>query len=140
MIGDKDMAHRALSGEFSVFAFGSTRAVYLDHEAGVVYKVATLDDDSNNLEATRYEILRDMVEPPFAIPETTLYKFDEGDVIAMRFVSGQPMAACWCNDEPHTATCMPRKIVELAEKYIFDTTGENIVFDGDLYWIIDFPY
>lgn len=141
MIGTYADAAFALEGALDYLDQGTSRNVFISD--GVVYKVNNTSDDfdDNEYEWRNYSRLVGVeVDERIGIPRCSIFNVNGKNVIAMEYIEGQAMSECWCgmHDEAHTTTCLPPSILHIVKQYIGDTGGANVIFDGKLYWPIDF--
>lgn len=140
MTGNETDARRALNNEFSPIGDGSARHVYLNET--VVYKVDRSDEvGANAREFRKATNLKSKVMPAgIRIPNVSMYVIDGIDVIAMDYIPGEALGACWClPSEPHYH-CLPTDIADIVSQYQYDIGGLNVVrheTTGE-YYIIDF--
>lgn len=141
MIGTYEEASDALAGDFPIFASGSTRTCY--RVGDVVYKVNRHGQwDANADEMAKYEKVREMVRDNaiVSVPETSLHIVNGKSVIAMRYVNGIAKYRCYCSynrREAHGPHCLPEHIIPVITQFVDDLGGDNVIYDGNRYWIID---
>lgn len=138
MIGSVIDAQRAIDGDLEYLDSGSARMVF--RAGSVVYKTE-IERGSNGIEWDNY---LDATERNFPdsirIPKTAMFYMDGMPVIAMEYISGQPIARCYClPTEAHMPDCMTDSEFEFLSRYHTDLSGHNVVrTDEGLYYIIDF--
>lgn len=116
---------------------GTDRIVFLINN--VVYKVEYGGGsyNSNQNEYNNYLSIRDYVSDPIRVPETSLFDIDGVKVIAMEYIKGEAMAACYCVKGEEHYRCLPDDILSKVEPFIGDTGGMNVIYNGEAYYIVD---
>lgn len=140
MIGNFADAARAVAYEsagdwdYLLSAEGTTRMVFLIN--GVVYKI----DSGFGANVAEYENItayRDMLPEGFLFPETSLFHVNGMDVIAMEYIEGVGVAACYLENETCDGTCAPQEVVDVLNDFHLDSGGMNVIINDSGYWIVD---
>ena len=141
MIGNEQHAAEALaaynSGEYAdVFSYdGTDRLVFLID--GIIYKVEINVHGTNEAEYANYTKIKDVVSDPIRVPVTELYSIDGTNVIAMQYIKGEALAACYCREGEEHFKCLPDDVLDLVSPFIGDTGGMNVIANDKGYYIID---
>lgn len=137
MIGTAHEARLATEDWLTLLAEGSCRNVYLNDAGTVVYKVNTEVSDipPNTREYSRAERIRSLVPDGVSVPEITMW----GDVLAMPFIHGVEIGACYCRPEDNCWEDSISDEMRLAlEPLVFDIMHGNLILDDEgLLHIID---
>ena len=145
MIGNQTDADLAATSYFvNDFTYllsdeGGSRMVYLIN--GVVYKVEMYHDGDNTREYENAIRLQSIIEPPFLIPDVSLFSHEDMTVIAMEYIEGFAKSRCYCfGEEECTAFCLPSEVADMASKFINDVSGNNVIETDDAYYLIDLAW
>ncbi len=124
-LGSIDDARHALLGLSDCLDAGTNRTAYLIN--GVIYKVMFHPDyPDNRFEYQNYmQWSRLSLDPIARLPYTFLWEVDGVDVIAMEYVSGEPI------DNNET------EYVESLFPFSSDIWWANVLVNEDGYWLID---
>ena len=138
MIGNKADATKALMREVKPFStFGGDRLVYLIN--GVIYKVSRAGGDYyNHMEYDN--MMRGESDGFINYPLTHLFNIGDRAVIAMEYISGDPVGECYCLDDNECGDdCLSEDTLDrIAAHGMTDRCYGNLIMrDGQLY-IVDF--
>lgn len=141
MIGNENDARLALLGRAEFVGEGCTRTVF--RVGDVAYKVCDSDHDYNMDEYAEADRVRPRLPNGIRIPEMSIHRVGERNVLAMEYIDGLPMGECVehygleCTFINHEG-CLPDDIEATLEGLNGDAISHgNTILANGVYYIVD---